>query len=245
MYRKPTHTDRYIHFNSYHHPQVKTGVIRTMMQRGLRVCSLSTDLQKEKQHLREVFTKKNGYPASFVDRALKKKKRQNEPPTLDKPIGTITIPYIKEVSERIGRILGRADIRTAFRTVTTIRSLLVKAKPATEEHNKKGVIYKVPCQDCNKVYIGETGRKFGTRLNEHKRHCRLLQPDKSAIAEHAIGENHHIDFDQSEIVATEDRFWPRKVKEALLIKRHSNFNHDTGLALSDIWNPYTRHIHIH
>ena len=57
----------------------------------------------------------------------------------------------------------------------------------------------------------------GTRLNEHKRHCRLLQLDKSAIAEHAIGENHHIDFDQSEIVATEDRFWPRKVKEALLI----------------------------
>ena len=161
-----------------------------MMQRGLRVCSLSTDLQKEKQHLREVFTKKNGYPASFVDRALKKKKRQNEPPTLDKPIGTITIPYIKEVSERIGRILGRADIRTAFRTVTTIRSLLVKTKPATEEHNKKGVIYKVPCQDCNKVYIGETGRKFGTRLNGHKRHCRLLQPDKSAIAEHAIGKNH-------------------------------------------------------
>ena len=68
---------------------------------------------------------------------------------------------------------------------------------------------------------------------------------KSAIAEHAIGENHHIDFDQSEMVAMEDRFWTRKIKEALLIKRHSNFNQDTGLALSDIWNPYTRHIRIH
>ena len=65
-------------------------------------------------------------------------------------------PSHKGVSERIGRILGRADIHTAFRTVTTIRSLLVKTKPVTEEHNKKGVIYKVPCQDCNIiVYIGK------------------------------------------------------------------------------------------
>jgi len=196
VYRKPTHTDRYIHFNSYHHPQVKTNVIRTMMQRGQRICSLSTDLQKEKQHLREVFTKKNGYPASFVDRALNKKKRPNEPPTPDKAIGTITISYIKGVSERIERNLSRADICTAFRTVT-IRSLLVKTKPVTEEHNKKGVIYKVPCQDCNKVYIGETGQKFGTRLNEHKQ---LLQPDKSTIAEHAN--------DRGQILAQENQGSP-------------------------------------
>ena len=44
---------------------------------------------------------------------------------------------------------------------------------------KKGVIYRVPCQDCPKVYIGETGRKLDTRLTEHKRHCRLMQPEKS------------------------------------------------------------------
>jgi len=143
-------------------------------------------------------------PCQLCGQGPQKRKRPNEPPTPNKPIGTITIPYIKGVSERIGRILGSADICMAFRTVTTIRSLLVKTKPAMEEHNKKGVIYKVPCHDCNKVYIGETGRKFGTRLNEHKRHRRLLQPDKSAIAEHAIGENHHIDFDQSEIVVTEE-----------------------------------------
>jgi len=37
--------------------------------------------------------------------------------------------------------MGRADIRMAFRAVTTIRSLLVKTRPVTEEH-KKGVISK-------------------------------------------------------------------------------------------------------
>ena len=120
----------------------------------------------------------------------------------------------------------------------------MKTKPAAEKHYKKGVIYKVQCQDCTKAYIGETARKFGSRLNEHKQHCRLLQPDYSAIAEHTIGENHHIDFDQTKVLTTEDRFWPRKIKEALLVKRHSNFNQDTGFALSAIWNPYTGHLHV-
>ena len=119
----------------------------------------------------------------------------------------------------------------------------MKTKPVTKEHDKKGVIYRVPCQDCPKVYIGETGRKLSTRLTEHKRHCRLMQPEKSAIAEHAIVEDHRIDFDGSEALLTEDRFWPRKIKEALLIRRHQNFNQDTGLGISEIWNPFTRTIH--
>jgi len=29
-------------------------------------------------------------------------------------------------------------------------------------------VYKIPCSNCEKTYIGETGRKFGTRLKEHK-----------------------------------------------------------------------------
>jgi len=29
-------------------------------------------------------------------------------------------------------------------------------------------MYKIPCVSCEKCYIGETGRKFDTRLKEHK-----------------------------------------------------------------------------
>jgi len=39
------------------------------------------------------------------------------------------------------------------KTLITIRSLLVKTRPATEEHNKKGVIYRVPHQDCLKFTL--------------------------------------------------------------------------------------------
>ena len=34
---------------------------------------------------------------------------------------------------------------------------------------QKSVMYKLKCKDCDKVYIGETGRKFVVRLKEHAR----------------------------------------------------------------------------
>ena len=36
------------------------------------------------------------------------------------------------------------------------------------EDKKKGVIYEVPCKDCECVYIGETGRTLEKRLTDHK-----------------------------------------------------------------------------
>ena len=33
---------------------------------------------------------------------------------------------------------------------------------------EQGVVYKVKCKDCGKLYIGETGRMLKLRLKEHK-----------------------------------------------------------------------------
>ena len=30
-------------------------------------------------------------------------------------------------------------------------------------------IYRIPCTSCDKVYVGETGRNFGVRMNEHRK----------------------------------------------------------------------------
>ena len=46
-------------------------------------------------------------------------------------------------------------------------------------------IYKIPCE-CGKMYIGQTGRSIQLRIKEHERHIRLVQPDKSAVAEHSF-----------------------------------------------------------
>ena len=44
----------------------------------------------------------------------------------------------------------------------------MKVKQPTPELGKKGVVYEVPCGECNHVYIDETVRTLRKRLTEHK-----------------------------------------------------------------------------
>lgn len=47
-------------------------------------------------------------------------------------------------------------MRTIFKSHGTLRQLLTKVKIRTSELKKKEVVYRVPCQDCDAAYIGET-----------------------------------------------------------------------------------------
>ena len=64
VYRKRTHTDRYIHYSSHHHPRILTGVIRCLKNRADNVCDSQTRAS-ELKHLFEA----NGYPTRMVRRA--------------------------------------------------------------------------------------------------------------------------------------------------------------------------------
>ena len=54
VFRKTTHTDNYLHVDSYHHPSQKFGVLNTLAVRSLRIYD-SKHLDKEKKHLSSVF----------------------------------------------------------------------------------------------------------------------------------------------------------------------------------------------
>ena len=68
-----------------------------------------------------------------------------------------------------------------------------------------------------------------------KEHHRQLAYDSSAVAAHAVSTLHDIDWENSSVLEHEDNFFKRKVKEALLIRTHHNFNQDDGLAVSPVW----------
>jgi len=68
-----------------------------------------------------------------------------------------------------------------------------------------GVIYKINCKDCDKVYIGQTSRALRFRTREHKR--AIFTGDRnSLLAQHCIKDNHVYDFDDVKII---DRFSQR------------------------------------
>ena len=73
-------------------------------------------------------------------------------------------------------------------------------------------------EPCGKVYIGETTRRLGTRLKEHKDACIKGFMDKSAIAEHAWTEDHPIRWGDTRILQHASRSMELVVKEAICIR---------------------------
>ena len=64
VYRKPTHTDRYLDYNSNFPISAKLCVIHTLIHRTKQVCSTPEFLAKEMDHLHKVL-QDNHYTAQF------------------------------------------------------------------------------------------------------------------------------------------------------------------------------------
>ena len=91
--RKPTHTDRYLHFTSHHHPRVKPGIALCLKDRAEKICEPnSSSLEKEKEHLEGVL-QANGYPKREAHRLLNR--RRQTMGSEDECKHKLFIPYIK------------------------------------------------------------------------------------------------------------------------------------------------------
>ena len=87
-------------------------------------------------------------------------------------------------------------------------------KDPVPKDQARGVIYSTPCKDCDELYIGETKRKFNTRLREHQKTVEQKHPKKSALAEHCLQSGHTISFSPSL-----GRFHGGSAEYALTLKR--------------------------
>ena len=67
VYRKPTHRDRYLDFNSSHSISAKRAVVRALMDQAENVCSDPDILAKEMEHLNRVLHY-NNYPQWLIDK---------------------------------------------------------------------------------------------------------------------------------------------------------------------------------
>ena len=126
--------------------------------------------------------------------------------------------------------------RLFFQSNRTLRSLLTNLRPNAHPVKSTGLINCIPCLDCGSSYIGETGRTLDTRLSEHRRNCRNGEIHKCGVAQHALVDDHRINWDGRMVISREQHWYRRRVKETLYIRRFENFNLDRGLNISSIWN---------
>ena len=183
VYRKPTHTDQYLVYDSHHPQSVKRGIVKGLYDRAKHLTTKQTVISEEKKNLSSVLVS-NGYPSSFVPKLAKTTRvtaRTSIEPAHEFK-STAVLPYRKGVSEVLRRCQQHQGIRTVFRSDTTLRSHLVRPKVVLEPSKQESVVYKIPCE-CGKVYIGETGRSMRESIKEHDRHTvvvRSFQDQKTA-----------------------------------------------------------------
>ena len=109
VYRKPTHTDRYLHYNSFHHPSIKNSVCKTLINRAKTICEVD-NIEGELEHLRSVL-KMNGYPKKFIDNAMKTRQHVREKTEYVREKTSVSLSYIGSASHKIERILKEAGIQ--------------------------------------------------------------------------------------------------------------------------------------
>ena len=149
------------------------------------------------------------------------------------PISTST----RGVSERIERVCRHLDIKTTFKSRGTLGEALVQTKQPPPTWKKKGVVYQVPCADCESVYIGETGRTLEKRLKEHRGAVKRNDM-KNGIAVHAWNTEHRVDWETATVKQVETHYTRRRIIEAIHIKKQKvTSNLDCGRSLNSVWHP--------
>ena len=186
IYRKPTATDVTIHSKSYHPYTHKLAAYNSFVVRLLNTPLDKEDYNKEINILKHI-AKANGYKSSIIDRLIYKHKNKISKHNYnDKTF--VAANYTNILPDIIKNKLKKLNINVMFRTTNNIYNYF-KNKTKINLENKTG-IYKLKCNDCDKIYLGQTGRPFKERFKEHLP-TKNLENIKSNFAKHIVNENHN------------------------------------------------------
>ena len=126
----------------------------------------------------------------------------------------LNIQGITEKTERFCHPLG---VKVICSSRGKLRETLVKVKEPMPELKRKGFVYEVLCNDCDHVYIGETGRTLEKRLKEHRSAVKK-NDRKNGIAVHAWDTGHQVKWESASVKEVETNLPNRRIMEALHIQ---------------------------
>ncbi|KAA3671515.1 uncharacterized protein DEA37_0001512 [Paragonimus westermani] len=228
VYRKPTQSGRYLNFNSSHPIGVKRAVIKSLVNTANKICTTQLSRTTEISHIKEMLAA-NHYPNAFIENTIKRMSTKEETKKTRTFKSTVQISYREQTSEKI-----RSALWTVFRLDDTLQRLVTLPKDPISMGDQTDCVYEIKCGDCNASYIGETSRQL-----------KRLEKD-SAIALHALAENHNVGIDQARVIHKGlASYAERCCAEALTIyTQHACVNRNDSKPLSAVWRGWinsTRH----
>ncbi|XP_076032448.1 uncharacterized protein LOC143020170 [Oratosquilla oratoria] len=168
VYRKDTHTDSLLDYESSHPVEHKKSVVKTLWSRAGNLCSTEENLKEERKRLEKVFAD-NGYPKSVIRSwtTAQGSRRKTTADTRQAATRRITLPYVKGASEVAARLLRKRGVEVAHKPANSLHGALTKER---------------------------RGKKLSTRVREHQRAVNRKN-GSSAIFRHCQEEQHEMDWD--------------------------------------------------
>lgn len=264
VYRKPTHSDRYINFLSNHNTIVFINTMKTMTHRAIKYCSTSELLFYEIHHLEKVFAE-NGYPEELITRYVSNgltlnnvddmksdNKNDHDKESEQSEKITLRIPFDPHLNKYMLKVCKRLGIKLASCKSPTLGQQLIKRRPKTSTMDTKGVVYEIKCTSCDCIYIGQTGRALCQRITEHKLSCKNVQEthckpkddgkNDSGTSMHVFETGHDLDFDNVKVLGREQFDTRRRLREGIEILKVKDktklMNLMDGKQIDKCWLPF-------
>ena len=212
VYRKPTFSGIYTHFDSFLPSSNKIGLLHTLLYRCFRICSDWTKFHLEVVKLTDVF-KNNGYPENFINNCFKvfldnKYRIQEKVITVPKKTLFLVLPYLGPLSlqtrtklrKSLKGILNCCKLHIVFKS----QKKLAKAFRLKDRIPKECVVYKFQCGLWNESYYGECVTHLNVRIEKYigisPLTMKKVKPIGSAVSNHLLLCNHSLLFQQFSVL---------------------------------------------
>ena len=182
IYFKPTDTHQLLHKASFHPKHTFSGIIKSQIMRFYRTCTQNTDFESACALLFKAL-RSRGYSArslryikSETLETIKSGKSVSPPWVPPAPVDDIFTDQCRVRGCKTCPTMVYCSYITSFATRLDfdIRHKL--------NCNSTNIIYLIECDECNKQYVGQTGKTLKIRMNGHR--ADIENKRKSAVSTH-------------------------------------------------------------
>ena len=147
VYRRPTHTDQCLHWDSNHHITAKQSVYNTLAHRAKIASSTQDKMDRELQHIRTALQHcqfpewaLNQWQHKFTDpnqpNTTTTNNNNNLPPNNKKNITTV-VPYMPNTGEKFRELCKKKGIQVHFKGINMLRTALGNPKDKEPKTTKQ------------------------------------------------------------------------------------------------------------
>ena len=138
VYRKPSHRDQYLHWDSNHHITVKQSVFNTLEHRAKVVSSSQNKLDRKLQHIKTALQQcqfpnwaLNQWHHKFINpsqpsNSINTNNNNQQDNNPNKRNITVVVPYMPGTGEKFKKLCKSKGIQVHFKGANTLRTLLGK-----------------------------------------------------------------------------------------------------------------------